>query len=933
MSTGRSIVKDGFFIVNPREKHKQSTECVIMPWNDLTTTLKDAHTKNRKYLIYWTPRSKEFPTGPNHPYVKHLPNNVICAWKEQNELREHTIRSIVDAIQRGNPISQGDKRLKTITTAGIVLAVTKFVSKHMDTPIEFYHDDKTDQYLERYEKLNDPYSKYRIILETCKERKLVTKHLLNKGYLRWNTHRTAGHEQKKLKDMVGNSAFLEQVTMDEVVQSSLNWVKRQLSKIDFKDVADVMKEIMLNLAVGASVAFLLLAFLLAPAISGPAFAGAVALGGGLHYGRQRYTRKERFNRFQDYVLEKYSGKYRKLDDTIKKELRSTTIDDTTNNPVELLGIFDPVETWWEKAWIETQTKNLWKQRMSTDLEIEEKLTPGEPSKKDEKSVEYNMNLALQLRIYAKAKEKSFSFIYKALFDKNERVTWFKLYYHIDRLFPRRFDSGLMKPEEALWKNGRVIKNHTPPLKEQLADPKRFRLFYRSKLRNDYTISLQDIVLLHDINTENYNNQDSEADDYFLKRHSPESYTLTRMLHPSNKEVETVDGKWLSTPFSKGSDNEKRYRFYYTEYQRLVEGSLSWMEQHLPDSWKGKLVRDKIQLVDLNQDTLRMITIAYGFQEDVNNVDLTHIQHAMIGDGDVYVQQAYQWQDQYNQLQKTTNLPDDMELQLKGVFIPFATSMIVYNSFETWKQFLEWRHNEYTDLPVQLNVPEAVKWINHLQDLYDNRDDKAADSDSKISPGVEPSEEKIKEAIPTVKYLVAELKNNNRLIENGIFHVNGTKKNVDAMKQQLKADQLSVDKKTPTADLTSLFKSFIDSLHVVPYHLYDDVVEAGKKIESMKDQNIDMMDNYQQVTESILIRLDKTRRELLEFIIDFMNQVAHYHNTNKMDAHNLATVFAPTFFHGDTFEDVENIKYVIEFIKTLMEIRTSLPELEEEEKYP
>nr|XP_040149022.1 protein FAM13A isoform X3 [Ictidomys tridecemlineatus] len=148
-------------------------------------------------------------------------------------------------------------------------------------------------------------------------------------------------------------------------------------------------------------------------------------------------------------------------------------------------------------------------------------------------------------------------------------------------------------------------------------------------------------------------------------------------------------------------------------------------------------------------------------------------------------------------------------------------------------------------------------------------------------------------VPTVVWSLVEYLTLHGLTQEGLFRVNGNVKVVDRLRQQFESGaRVELQELGDVCAAASLLKLFLRELPegVIPSALHP------RFIQLFKDGRCDAQEHS---LRDLIRELPDTHYCLLKYLCQFLTKVAKHHLQNRMNVHNLATVFGPNFFHVPT----------------------------------
>ncbi|XP_035882429.1 protein FAM13A isoform X2 [Phyllostomus discolor] len=145
-------------------------------------------------------------------------------------------------------------------------------------------------------------------------------------------------------------------------------------------------------------------------------------------------------------------------------------------------------------------------------------------------------------------------------------------------------------------------------------------------------------------------------------------------------------------------------------------------------------------------------------------------------------------------------------------------------------------------------------------------------------------------VPAVVGNIVEYLTKNGLTQEGLFRVNGNRKVVEQLRLKFESGvPVELGKDGDICSAASLLKLFLRELpeSVITSALYPRFLQLFQD-----DRN----DAQESCLRDLLKELPDTHYCLLKYLCQFLTKVAKHHVQNRMNVHNLATVFGPNCFH-------------------------------------
>lgn len=148
---------------------------------------------------------------------------------------------------------------------------------------------------------------------------------------------------------------------------------------------------------------------------------------------------------------------------------------------------------------------------------------------------------------------------------------------------------------------------------------------------------------------------------------------------------------------------------------------------------------------------------------------------------------------------------------------------------------------------------------------------------------------VKDRVPLVVRRMVEHICTHGLHQEGLFRVNGNVRAVETLRQRLECgEDVDLSSESDVSTVASLIKLYLREL---PQAVIDSTVQQA------------LIQYYQDCGDSgscsdirdLLQLLPEVHLGLLQYLCHFLSQVQLHHKENRMNAHNLATVFGPSVF--------------------------------------
>ncbi|XP_021116730.1 protein FAM13A isoform X3 [Heterocephalus glaber] len=147
----------------------------------------------------------------------------------------------------------------------------------------------------------------------------------------------------------------------------------------------------------------------------------------------------------------------------------------------------------------------------------------------------------------------------------------------------------------------------------------------------------------------------------------------------------------------------------------------------------------------------------------------------------------------------------------------------------------------------------------------------------------------KDGVPTVVRSIVEYLVQHGLMQEGLFRVNGSVQAVEQLQRRLESGSRAELGPGDVHTAAGLLKRFLRELPggLVPAALWPRLLQL------CRDGKGDAQENS---LRDLMKELPDTHYCLLKYLCRFLTKVAKHHVHNRMNIHNLATVFGPNFFH-------------------------------------
>ncbi|XP_053778863.1 protein FAM13A isoform X2 [Desmodus rotundus] len=145
-------------------------------------------------------------------------------------------------------------------------------------------------------------------------------------------------------------------------------------------------------------------------------------------------------------------------------------------------------------------------------------------------------------------------------------------------------------------------------------------------------------------------------------------------------------------------------------------------------------------------------------------------------------------------------------------------------------------------------------------------------------------------IPAVVGNIVEYLTKNGLTQEGLFRVNGNRKVVEQLRLKFESGvPVQLGKDGDVCSAASLLKLFLRELP-------ESVITAALHPRFLQLFQDDRNDAQESSLRNLIKELPDTHYCLLKYLCQFLTKVAKHHVQNRMNVHNLATVFGPNCFH-------------------------------------
>ncbi|XP_011736012.2 protein FAM13A isoform X4 [Macaca nemestrina] len=152
------------------------------------------------------------------------------------------------------------------------------------------------------------------------------------------------------------------------------------------------------------------------------------------------------------------------------------------------------------------------------------------------------------------------------------------------------------------------------------------------------------------------------------------------------------------------------------------------------------------------------------------------------------------------------------------------------------------------------------------------------------------QELTKNGIPTIVWNIVEYLTQHGLTQEGLFRVNGNVKVVEQLRLKFESGvPVELGKDGDVCSAASLLKLFLREL---PDSLITSALQP-RFIQLFQDGRKDVQESS---LRDLIKELPDTHYCLLKYLCQFLTKVAKHHVQNRMNVHNLATVFGPNCFH-------------------------------------
>ncbi|XP_073896234.1 protein FAM13A isoform X9 [Macaca fascicularis] len=148
----------------------------------------------------------------------------------------------------------------------------------------------------------------------------------------------------------------------------------------------------------------------------------------------------------------------------------------------------------------------------------------------------------------------------------------------------------------------------------------------------------------------------------------------------------------------------------------------------------------------------------------------------------------------------------------------------------------------------------------------------------------------KNGIPAIVWNIVEYLTQHGLTQEGLFRVNGNVKVVEQLRLKFESGvSVELGKDGDVCSAASLLKLFLREL---PDSLITSALQP-RFIQLFQDGRKDVQESS---LRDLIKELPDTHYCLLKYLCQFLTKVAKHHVQNRMNVHNLATVFGPNCFH-------------------------------------
>nr|XP_011736006.1 protein FAM13A isoform X1 [Macaca nemestrina]XP_011736007.1 protein FAM13A isoform X1 [Macaca nemestrina] len=152
------------------------------------------------------------------------------------------------------------------------------------------------------------------------------------------------------------------------------------------------------------------------------------------------------------------------------------------------------------------------------------------------------------------------------------------------------------------------------------------------------------------------------------------------------------------------------------------------------------------------------------------------------------------------------------------------------------------------------------------------------------------QELTKNGIPAIVWNIVEYLTQHGLTQEGLFRVNGNVKVVEQLRLKFESGvPVELGKDGDVCSAASLLKLFLREL---PDSLITSALQP-RFIQLFQDGRKDVQESS---LRDLIKELPDTHYCLLKYLCQFLTKVAKHHVQNRMNVHNLATVFGPNCFH-------------------------------------
>jgi len=174
------------------------------------------------------------------------------------------------------------------------------------------------------------------------------------------------------------------------------------------------------------------------------------------------------------------------------------------------------------------------------------------------------------------------------------------------------------------------------------------------------------------------------------------------------------------------------------------------------------------------------------------------------------------------------------------------------------------------------------------------------------------------SVPQVCFDCIEFMRTNSLHVEGLFRVPGNKDKVQdlSLSFEKRKDNIKLSDSHDVAGLLKLYFKMLPS-PLVPYSHYDHFLEVEETKTKSEEEVRRKVEHYGVLCSSI----PTDNRVMLQYLLQFLSEVADHAEVNKMDSGNLAIVFAPNLLQpkeSNPLAQMTGLSKSIACIKTLIE---------------